>query len=89
MKKIIIAENEKMKILKLCERRNSLVELKNIIDGNSYDENIKSSIIKDLDENEVSIQLCWNEIFEKHKVKAIENKIFYLDFRNNCIYDEE
>lgn len=89
--KQIIAENEKEQMLILTERRNSLIELKDILEEciDENEENMRGSIIKDLDENSTNIQLWWDEILEKYEIVTKENESVFLSFGDNSIYNVE
>ncbi|HCX62525.1 MAG TPA: hypothetical protein DHU59_08820 [Clostridiales bacterium] len=75
-----VTEDEKNEIKKLVERKNSLIEVKSILNDNeliSRQKRDKEIVEKDINE-------WWAIILKKYNLEHINN-CHFINFENNCI----
>lgn len=80
-----IREIEKCEIENLNERRNSLIELKNIINSNTQSELI-ANINSDINDLQKSIVKWWSDIAAKYKWEYDKRDEFLVDFNENNVF---
>lgn len=85
---IIVSEDEKKEILKLNERKNSLVELKIVLDeeNSAQNQSLKQNVRNDINEVFANMDRWWYEIIKKYNMD--EGKSYYIKFDKNCIYED-
>jgi CXXX repeat modification system protein len=84
----MITENEKIELLNLYERKNSLIELQVIADKNYFNEFDKEtirSIKEDIEKNDHDIAQWWKVTLFKYGISNDSN--CYVRFSENCIYN--
>jgi len=80
-----IREIEKCEIENLNERRNSLIELKKIIDLKSQSDLI-ANINNDIEDLQKSIAKWWFDIAAKYKWEYDKRDEFLVDFNENNVF---
>lgn len=80
-----IKEAEKRELEKSNERRNSLIELKNIIDKSSNDD-LFQNINRDIEEVQKEMVQWWEIITKLYKWSYDKNDQFLVDFSENNVF---
>ncbi|GEM_PF-927834 len=85
---IIVSEDEKKEILKLNERKNSLVELNVALDEEDslQNQSLKQNICDDINEVFANMNRWWYKIIKKYNMD--EDRSYYIKFDENCIYED-
>lgn len=85
MDKILsVTNDEKIEIEMFVERRNSLEEVKIILE----DEELIKKQERDVTKNENDINVWWDKIFKKYDIQNTNQYYYFINFDDNYIYSK-
>ena len=79
----MVTDMEKETFIKLIERKNSLIELNEIV----YDNGLKFKLNSDIEKNQVSIYNWWVDIKHKYKLEDKEGFCYYFNSMDGFLYN--
>ena len=85
MRKLVgkVTEEEKNEILQLCERRNGLNELAQIV---KEDDTLDERLVKDMGQTATKFQNWWDSTAKKYNWESAPNGNWEIDFNTNEIF---
>ncbi len=79
----MVTETEKETFVNLIERKNSLIELNEIV----CDNELKFKLNSDIEKNQVSIHNWWSDIKHKYRLEDKDGSCYYFDFMDGFLYN--